>query len=240
MYRRLSPHFCSSSHFVPQVVLWLLAAAASAAPHGYGSPVRPFVQGCGQGRVLHIDGSCVYPTVHQFVYLYAAPEQPPSYGPPPKIPRPEVQHNVVLIKAPEAPKSPEPIVVPPAQQKHVVYVLNKQSQQDQRVIQAPAPPPTSPEVYFVDYDDDGSPDPSGGGGVGTPALLGGGGVGTPASPSGFDFRAALRSVVGNPYQGAGGAAGGVIRNPGGVAGQAGAYTAPRNPIYTPPSLYPLP
>ncbi|XP_071543710.1 uncharacterized protein [Panulirus ornatus] len=206
----------------PLVLVTLLAAATSAAPQGYPPVARPYGQSCRDGRVLHIDGTCVYPTVHRFLYLYAPPEQPQVYGPPPEIPKPKEHHNLVFIKTPEQPKVPDPIVVPPPKQENIVYVLNKQSPQTgQRVIEVPSAPPTAPEVYFINYDDE-----------------------TQTLPGGIDIQTALNSAVQIPSPGAGGAGGalggGVSNGGGGVAVQDGAYGPPPNAINTPPSLYPLP
>ncbi|XP_037775045.1 uncharacterized protein LOC119572128 [Penaeus monodon] len=113
--------------------------------------------GCGPGRVLHVDGRCVTPRVNRKVYLYDAPPAPVSHGPPPYIPEPTVETNIVFIRAPEQGQGPDPIVIPPPRQEHVVYVLNKESPQQQEVIELPAPPASEPEVYFVNYGDGENP-----------------------------------------------------------------------------------
>ncbi|XP_069993167.1 uncharacterized protein [Penaeus vannamei] len=99
----------------------------------------------------------VIPRVNRKVYLHDAPPAPVSYGPPPYIPEPTIDTNIVFIRTPERGQGPDPIVVPPPQQKHVVYVLNKQTEQGQDVIEVPAPPASSPEVYFVNYADGENP-----------------------------------------------------------------------------------
>ncbi|XP_063593903.1 ATP-dependent RNA helicase A-like [Penaeus indicus] len=152
------------------VLISTLVATSLAAPQGYslGTPSGPSFGtggpgpgygsgGCGPGQVLHVDGRCVTPRVNRKVYLYDAPPAPVSYGPPPYIPEPTIDTNIVFIRTPEGGQGPNPIVVPPPQQKHVLYVLNKQTQQGQEVIEVPAPPATSPEVYFVNYADGENP-----------------------------------------------------------------------------------
>ncbi|XP_037791940.1 PPE family protein PPE34-like [Penaeus monodon] len=48
-------------------------------------------------------------------------------------------------------QDPDPIIVPPPKQEHIVYVLNKQLEQSQKVIQVPAPPLSDLRFYFVKY-----------------------------------------------------------------------------------------
>ncbi|XP_066986751.1 uncharacterized protein [Macrobrachium rosenbergii] len=75
-------------------------------------------------------------------------EIPPGIRPP--APHPKVDHNIVFVRLPEELGGEEPIVVPPPQQKNIVYVLKKESDRDgSGVIHVPAPPKSSPEVYFV-------------------------------------------------------------------------------------------
>lgn len=127
--------------------------------------------GCGPGQLRHVNGRCVTPRVSRRVYLFEIPAPPPpSHIPPPHIPEPTVEVTDMLIKIPERGQAPPPIIVPPPRQRDVLYVLNKQSPQDQRVIEVPAPPSFNHEVYFVDYADGDNP----------------------TLPSGFDLAEALR------------------------------------------------
>lgn len=103
--------------------------------------------------VLKVDGTCEFPRVTNQVYLFQAPEQPPTFSPPPRIPAPEVKTSILLIRTPEGRSPPDPIVLPTPRQKNIVYVLNKQNQQQQRVIEAPAPAQETPEVYYINYED---------------------------------------------------------------------------------------
>nr|XP_045581485.1 ATP-dependent RNA helicase A-like [Procambarus clarkii] len=188
----------------------LLVAVASAAPQGYNlnRPVGPGfpIGGCKNGEILNIDGSCAIPKVTRQVYVYTAPEQPIIKGPPPIIPQPEVISNILFIRAPEQPLQPEPIVVGPPRVSNVVYVLSKkQPNLGQKVIEVPAPPPKSPEVYFVNY------------GEGE----------NPTLPGGVDLQSALNSaahaggqVVGGGV-GVGGGFGGGVGVGGGFGGGVG-------------------
>ncbi|XP_047487155.1 pupal cuticle protein 36a-like [Penaeus chinensis] len=155
--------------------------------------------GCGPGRVLHIDGRCVTPRVNRKVYLYDAPPVPVSHGPPPYIPEPTVETNILFIRAPEQGQGPDPIVIPPPRQEHVVYVLNKESLQQQEVIELPAPPASEPEVYFVNYGDGENP----------------------VLPSGVDLQTALNAASQGGGQVVGGGAGGVGGGFGGSGGIGG-------------------
>nr|XP_027223889.1 glycine-rich cell wall structural protein 1.0-like [Penaeus vannamei] len=117
-----------------------------------------------------------------------------SHGPPPYIPT--IDTNIVFIQTPEEGPGPDPIVIPPPQQRSVVYVLNRQIQEQQDVIEVPAPPATSPEVYFVNYADGENP----------------------VLPSGVDLQTALNAASQGGGQVIGGGAGG---SGGGFSGSGG-------------------
>ncbi|XP_063616049.1 ATP-dependent RNA helicase A-like [Penaeus indicus] len=150
--------------------------------------------GCGPGQVFHA-GRCVTPRVRR----NAPPAPPVPHGPPPYIPDPTIDTNIVFIQTPEQGPGPEPIVIPPPQTRSVVYVLNKQTQEQQDVIEVPAPPATSPEVYFVNYADGENP----------------------VLPSGVDLRSALNAasqgggqVIGGAGSGGSGGSGGFVSSSG--------------------------
>merc|ERR1712212_1143653 len=218
-----------------QMLLLTFVAAAAADTRGYGLP-RPSgptynTGSCGAGQVRHVDGRCVTPRYIRRVFVYDTPSNPVSYGPPPYIPEPTVENNILFIRTPEGGQGPEPIVIPPPRQQHVVYVLNKQSQQSQRVIEVPAGPSSNPEVYFVNYAEGENPTlPSGvdlqtalgsashGGGQ----VIGGGAGGGYSGGSG-----------GGHSGGSGGSGGGFIGGSGGVSG--GGSTGG---TYNPPTITP--
>ncbi|XP_042858028.1 ATP-dependent RNA helicase A-like [Penaeus japonicus] len=202
------------------VLISSIVATSLAAPQGYslGRPSGPSFGiggsgpgfssgpgfgsgGCGHGQVLHVDGRCVTPRVNRKVYVYDAPPTPVSYGPPPYIPEPTIDTNIVFIRTPEGGQGPDPIIVPPPQQQSVVYVLNKQTQQGQDVIEVPAPPASSPEVYFVNYADGENP----------------------VLPSGVDLQSALNAASQGGGQVIGGGAGGIGGGFGGSGGIGGGF-----------------
>ncbi|XP_066974152.1 uncharacterized protein [Macrobrachium rosenbergii] len=144
-----------------------LFAVTSAAPQGYSLPVPAGpafpVGGCADGEILNVDGTCALPQVTRNVFVYTAPVQPVHYGPPPPIPPPKQDYNIIFIRTPEIPIGPDPIILGPPEQNNIVYVLSKRPEiQGQKVIEVPAPPPKSPQVYFVNYGDGENPTLPGG------------------------------------------------------------------------------
>ena len=134
--------------------------------------------------LLHVDGRCVTPEVSRKVYIYSIPEQPRPTGPRPTVPLPKVEHNILFVRIPENPGGQDPIVVPPPQQKNIVYVLNKGATVvGQKVITVPPPAKKEPEVYFVNYEEGENP----------------------TLPGGIDLQTALNSAV---HQGVGQVIGG--------------------------------
>ncbi|XP_064090456.1 putative uncharacterized protein DDB_G0282133 [Macrobrachium nipponense] len=131
--------------------------------------------GCPDGQTRHVDGRCVTPEVMRHVFVYAAPDIPHSGNvDKANIPLPKVEHNIVFIRTDELNSRNDPIIIPPPQKKHIIYVLNKESQfGGQKVIQVTTPKPKQPEVYFVNYAEGQ----------------------TPTLPDGTDFETALKSAV---------------------------------------------
>ncbi|RXG58649.1 hypothetical protein Avbf_14803 [Armadillidium vulgare] len=133
-----------------RIVLVSVVCAALAYP---GYPKGPGVKGviCTGGQVPDSNGLCVDPDVTRDVFVYAAPPLEPTFGAPPPIPVPKVDYDVIFVHTPEQGKEPEPIVVPPPQQKTIVYVLTKNGHQEQQVIEFPAAEGEAPQVYYVNY-----------------------------------------------------------------------------------------
>ncbi|KAK8385944.1 hypothetical protein O3P69_010594 [Scylla paramamosain] len=119
---------------------------------------------CPEGHVVHADGSCVVPEVTRDLYVFSIPDTPRRPSKPlPTLPPPRVHEHVLFIRAPEGGHAAQPLLVPPPAQKSVVYILREESpDEDPRVIQAPAPPPARPEVFFVNYEDGENPSLHGG------------------------------------------------------------------------------
>lgn len=147
---------------------------------GYGAPPSsgygaPGLGGgpCGGGKIKNTDGSCAFPKLTKNVYVFTSPEVKHPYVPPQSLPPPEVEHNVVFIRTPDAGGPPEPIVIPPPRQENVVYVLSKKEQEVPKVIEVPGDGPQTPQVYYVNYDEGDNP------------IL----------PGGFDLQSALSAAV---------------------------------------------
>ncbi|KAK8749961.1 hypothetical protein OTU49_015152, partial [Cherax quadricarinatus] len=178
------------------VLVCLLAVAADASHLGYSLPApAPAPPGpgyggsiCGPEQIRNVDGSCVTPQVTRNLYVFNAPPAPPIIGPRPYVPPPRV----------------EPIVVPPPQQKNVLYVLSKRPQYDQKVIHVPAPEQGSPQVYYVNY----SPGDN------------------PTLPTGGDLNSALRSATDG--------GGEVVSNTGGSYGGGAPPIPQPSPLYSLP------
>ncbi|XP_042887325.1 DEAD-box ATP-dependent RNA helicase 9, mitochondrial-like [Penaeus japonicus] len=197
------------------LIVLLLVAAASAALQTYSTPDAGQHGGvplpaagehsagagaCRDGEILHVDGTCVTPEINQKVYVFNVPAQPRELsGPPPNIPPPRVDHNILFVRLPEEGPGPEPIVLPPPRQESIVYVLNKKTEEGQKVIEVPAHPQTDPEVYFVNYEEGENP----------------------TLPIGVDLQTAL-SVAGTASGQVLGGAGGLGGAHGGFGGAAGA------------------
>ncbi|CAL4088822.1 unnamed protein product, partial [Meganyctiphanes norvegica] len=125
------------------------------------STVSPII--CADGEVLHVDGNCVKPMVSRNIFVYAAPAVPKQQGPAPEIPKPKIEYNIVFVRTPEKAEGAEPIIVPPPQQKTLVYVLSKKGDAvGPQVIEVPAGPGHQPEVYYVNYEDGENPTLPGG------------------------------------------------------------------------------
>lgn len=118
---------------------------------------------CQEGEVRHVDGSCVLPKITRKVFVVSVPKQEQERADSiPDLPPPRVEHNILFVRLPKGGFGPEPIVVPPPRQENIIYVLSKQGDQTQRVIEVPAHPPSEPEIYFVNYDEGDNPTLPGG------------------------------------------------------------------------------
>jgi len=106
---------------------------------------------CQAGLLRNIHGECVEPEVVRNTYLFAAPE---IKGRKAKFiaPKPKLEYNIVFVRNPATAQS-EPIVIPPPQQKTLVYVLGKTKVDSQGLLEVPTHPKLKPEVYFVNYKD---------------------------------------------------------------------------------------
>ncbi|MCL4139372.1 UNVERIFIED_CONTAM: hypothetical protein GTU68_039985, partial [Idotea baltica] len=140
---------------------------------------------CSEGEVLNVDGSCARPEVSRKIFVYTAPERPfQQQANPIQAPKPKLNYNIVFVRTPEGIDAQEPVVVPPPQQKTIVYVL-KQDSEDQgpQMIEVPAPVAHNPKS--------------------STSLQGGE---NPQLPIGATFRAALSSAINQQGQSVGGGA----------------------------------
>lgn len=142
---------------------------------------------------------------------------------------------MIFIRAPEQAEAAEPIVLPPPQQQSVIYVLNKRqpSVGGRPVIKVPAPPPSNPEVFFVNYGPNENPVLHDGidlqsalsaAAPSTGQIIVGGGAGGfdlgagAGSAGGFDVGAGVGSAGGFDAGFAAGSAGGFDAGAGGFSG----------------------
>lgn len=161
---------------------------------------------CGGGLVRKADGRCVKPIVSRNIFLYNAPRPKVSFGPPPVIPDPKIHYNFVFVRSQDTIVGPKPVVVPPPQQKTLVYVLSKRPEAiGQQLIEVPGQV-EEPEVFFVNYNEGENP----------------------VLPGGIDLQTALSQSAGagrviDASGGLGGPIGGAIGGPigGGLVGGLG-------------------
>ncbi|KAL7633657.1 UNVERIFIED_CONTAM: hypothetical protein RMT77_016190 [Armadillidium vulgare] len=113
-----------------------------------------------KGSLIHAEGVCVEADVSKTIYLYTAPQRVGKQrSEPAPTPKPKLIYNIVFVKAPEDSEEDKPIVIPPPQQKTIVYVLSKDGEgEEQQIIDVPAGPAHKPEVYYVSYNEGENPD----------------------------------------------------------------------------------
>merc|ERR1712002_1383101 len=193
-------HTYSTISMKTLVICSLFVAVSWAMPQGCNAPSNDIT--CGEGEVLNVDGSCSRPVVTRNIFVYAAPEQPRPLPGPVNVPPPKVDYNIVFVRAPEGNAAQDPIIVPPPQQRTLVYVLSKKPEDGgQRVIEVPAGPASNPEVYFVNYGPGENPQLPGG--VNLQTALGAAAAPGGAGPAGAGpFRDA---AIAGPDAGLGGA-----------------------------------
>ncbi|MCL4135223.1 UNVERIFIED_CONTAM: hypothetical protein GTU68_026804, partial [Idotea baltica] len=128
-------------------------------PRGLGGPsLGP----CRPKHARNSLGVCVEADVTQTTFVYEGhpvtyPEEP-AY----EVPIPRVEFNILFLRAPEPQPHNDPIVVPPPLRRTVVYVLTRNADGQQRVIEVPAGPEQEPEVFYVNYNDGDNPELTGG------------------------------------------------------------------------------
>lgn len=109
---------------------------------------------CPPNQVMNIDGSCSDADVTQNIFVYGSPSEEEEYLKEkqlnkPKVPRPKIEYNVVVIQKDETKE--EPIIIPPPKEKTIVLVLKEEAKDKKRkIIKVPSQNP-QPEVLFIDY-----------------------------------------------------------------------------------------
>ena len=134
-----------------KVLLCLIVAVSAAPDRGYDPP-----QPCGPGQIRKVDGTCGTPKITRNVYAFVAPDLGSPRIITEEAPEPKVNQAVVFLRAPDAPEHPEPLVAPSPQHQTAVYVLSKNNQLIQRVVEAPDSPAAAPQVHYVAFDNENS------------------------------------------------------------------------------------
>ncbi|CAL4122760.1 unnamed protein product, partial [Meganyctiphanes norvegica] len=119
---------------------------------------------CRIGLVPNARGACVQPEVTRNLFVYAAPKMShDSRNKSADVPRPKIEYNLVFVKTPKGNYNGEPIIVPPPQQKTLVYVLSKKNANGtQEIIEVPTGSKHNPEVYYINYEEGDNPTLPGG------------------------------------------------------------------------------
>ncbi|XP_018025326.1 uncharacterized protein LOC108680898 isoform X2 [Hyalella azteca] len=116
-------------------------------------PLRTLAR-CPKGLARDAAGRCVEPIVRKNVFLFKSPQVKAPQLPPPVIPKPKILFNYVYVNSGNDVRKPNPIVVPPPQEKTLVYVLRKRPEPiRQEVIEVPPQPDSDPEVFFINYNE---------------------------------------------------------------------------------------
>ena len=137
----------------PQSSYSLPSAPAPAPPPGRYGPPRPATVTCPGDQVKSADGNCVTPMISRNIFVFAAPKMKMPEMEKPKVPMPKLNYNIVFVRTPEMPGDVDPLVVPPPQEKTLVYVLNRRPEAPkQDVIEMPMNL-NRPEVFYVNYED---------------------------------------------------------------------------------------
>lgn len=114
---------------------------------GFFPNVISEVNSCREGRIRHLDGTCITPRVQQNLFFFDFPKQPTI--PPRVVPPFKIDHNILLIPIPEESldlkhvRSPGPF--------SVVYVLNNNKRLSQYDIESLNYLPPEPTFQFISY-----------------------------------------------------------------------------------------
>lgn len=110
----------------------------------------------GAAAAAYADAQQLEPIITKNFYFEAAPEEPEESQAPRFIPigRPQKNYKIIFIKTPAFGLNSQVIpIVPPNEEKTIVYVLSKRPEfnQDVELPAAPVTEATKPEVFFIKY-----------------------------------------------------------------------------------------
>lgn len=110
----------------------------------------------GSAAAAYADAQQLEPIITKSFYFEAAPEEPEEAQAPRFVPigRPQKNYKIIFIKTPAFGLNSQVIpIVPPNEEKTIVYVLSKKPEfnQDIELPTAPVTEATKPEVFFIKY-----------------------------------------------------------------------------------------
>lgn len=124
-----------------------------------GQQSSNFQQGVNSAAAAYSDIQNLEPIITKNFYFEAAPEEPEETQGPRFVPigRPQKNYKIIFIKTPSYGLNSQVIpIVPPNEEKTIVYVLSKKPEfnQDIELPSIPVTEATKPEVFFIKYKND--------------------------------------------------------------------------------------
>lgn len=118
-----------------------------------------YQQGVNSAASAYSDVQQLEPIITKNFYFEAAPEEPEETQGPRFVPigRPQKNYKIIFIKTPSYGLNSQVIpIVPPNEEKTIVYVLSKKPEfnQDIELPSIPVTEATKPEVFFIKYKND--------------------------------------------------------------------------------------
>ena len=147
-------------------MLLVSAVGSLGVPVGFNylAPTNLITKECPKNYVYDAKGKCAEPQIEKRYFIFGAPTKPFEVQSRSYTPKPKIRYNIIILKPQKTPET-GPIIVPPPQEKTLVYVLSKKSENPkQDIIKVPFKPQT-PEVYYVNYNENENPTLPGGIGI---------------------------------------------------------------------------
>lgn len=124
-----------------------------------GQQSSNYQQGVNSAAAAYSDVQHLEPIITKNFYFEAAPEEPEETQGPRFVPigRPQKNYKIIFIKTPSYGLNSQVIpIVPPNEEKTIVYVLSKRPEfnQDIELPSVPVTEATKPEVFFIKYKND--------------------------------------------------------------------------------------